>query len=170
MPVVLSIDAARRVAKAVKAFERDFPSRAGRKQSVLASAQQPDPFRVELYKQSASVYAYTIYEATVLWWSSDHDTYKIDYHEESAEATFSAPSAGDFVCIYAKLTIGSDTSVVATYHTTAAEGSMIDVLASALDESTGNEGAVRILPLVVVSGYGRVYTLHRGVWYIGRES
>lgn len=169
MAVVLSPSSSRRIARAVRRIERMPSGSVGSSIRRVSTTAAAAPYRVEMYKSSATAYAYTVHDALAQWWSSDNDNY-VPILLEETDGTFTRPAIGKTICLYAKLTVSSDSSVALTFAVTADNDNAANAITEALSESNGTSGTVRILPLLLVDGYELVTVLHRGVWYIGRES
>lgn len=127
----------------------------------------PVPFAVSLEYEDGT-WSYSVENILVMWWSSDLDNYVTLFG--NANSDFSLPSSGMYACLYAKVTINSESAPAATVELSAEAASFQLAIEAAASNATGHNGSVRVLPLVVIGSVGEMYTLHRGVWYIGRES
>lgn len=99
---------------------------------------------------------FDVASGSAYWWKGTTGAYDL----QSANA--SGIVAG-YKCIYAKLTITSDTSVALTI--AAVAGGRADALALA-----SSDGKERILPLATIATDGSIVQLRFSDWYLGRES
>lgn len=129
----------------------------------------PTPFAVAVsYDPDAATWVYTVTDGIAIWWSSDADNYIV--MQESADASLTLPDSGQYACLYAKLTI-TDDSIVGLSFGVAAQGATFKAaIEQACTVANGATGTIRIKPLAIVGHLGDMYSLHRGVWDIGRES